>query len=176
MAARSRNKAAQSPNGEMFALIAGAVGFAVDMVGLVCIISGFVTLPAESFLKNNPFALAVISLCSIVYSLLLLLYFIRRKVQRRWHAQRTYLSKDADERWMLTAAYLLWIPIFLVWSIAIWNAGVDAGYQAPGIGMVFLIFCFFGLPLGGTYLCDFVRHFDLALNPEEGWTLEQARK
>lgn len=180
MAGMSRTKTKAKPEapsfpGEIFAFIAGAIGFIVDVVGLVGIISGFVRLPTGSFLESNPFALAVVSLFSVVYSLTLLLYFIRRKVHKRWHAQEAVLSKDADEIWMLMAAYLLWVPIFLIWSIAIWGAGVDAGYHAPMLAVVFVIFCIFGLSLGGGCLCEIVRYFDMALNPGEDLSFEKAR-
>jgi hypothetical protein len=179
MAGASRTKTrrhATNLRGDVFAFIAGAIGFVVDVVGLIGIISGFVTLPTGSFFKHNPFALAVLTLCSVVYSVLLLLYFIRRKVHRRWLSQSTFLSEAADETWMLIAAYLLWVPIFLIWAIAIWTVGADAGYKAPILAVVFVLFCFFARAAGGRYLCETVCYFDMALNPGEGLTIENARK
>ena len=177
MAKKSTAKAvpAQRAGGaELFAFIAGAIGLVVDLVGLTGIIVGFVSLPTGSFLKGSPVTLSIVTLFSLLYSVILFLYFFRIMIRRRWMSQGNLLSEGAEEKSLVTLACLIWVPLILLWSIAIWRAGEEAGYNFL-VAMYFLLFCAFATITGGGLLCEIVKQIDLALNPKTNMDLWIAR-
>jgi hypothetical protein len=180
--AKSEHVAEQQPLGrsaELFALVAGTIGLIVDLVGFVGIVSGFVTIPAASFFGTHPAALAVVTFFGLAYTIILFLYALRVALMRRWFAQNALPAEAEASSFFRGVAQLVWLPLFWLWVVSIWQVGGDAVY--PGETKGFLGFLLFVLAamgsLGGGELCDEASSTaDQVLNPSKHRMVLDARR
>lgn len=165
---------AKNLSSTIFALVAGVVGLIVDVVGLVGIITGFVPLPAGSLFRESPIALGLVTFFSMVYSLLLFLVFLRVYLRKRWITQGNIVTSEAEVELFSIISYLVWIPLFWLWSIVVWKAGVQADYVG-GVAAIFVMFWCIAIAGGGAFLRDTAQLLDTAFNPELTGRIHEAR-
>ena len=149
---------------DIFALTAGLLGFVVDIAALIALLSGALAIPDSTLLGSSPVALAVLSFFSLVYSIILVVYFSRQAFRKRWAGQRWVATLEKEQEASNTIAYLLFIPGFWLWSIVIWRAGAAAGYP-EGLAVPFAFFWLAGMMFGGVFIADTVDTLDIVMNP-----------
>lgn len=111
---------------DKFYLFSGVLGTLASLITLVGFISGLVVPQPSWGFFGDPFVIAILTLTLLVYSLLVLMFFVILSAKRRWER----LSRIPDSRTVATApeaiGNLIGIPAFLIWGIAMaklfWNA------------------------------------------------------
>lgn len=150
--------------GNLFALTAGALGLIVDLAAFVALLSGTIKLPEGNFLADSPVALAVFTYFSMLYSIILILYFGRSLVDQRWRAISWAPNPQVENDAILILAALLWVPAFWLWSVVIWRAGAAAGYPFE-VGSVFVLFWILNMIGGAAALSNGTKTLHRFLNP-----------
>lgn len=164
---------------EVFALVAGSVGLIVDLVAMAGIISGFVSIPATSFLGTHPAALAVVTLFGLIYSNLLFMYALRVALTKRWLAQNVLPAEDQISHFFSVISDVIWLPMFWLWVMAIWQVGSDASYpgEAKSFLAIFLVFIAIGGTIsGGEFTYKSSKTLDEVMNPSNHRLFVEARR
>jgi hypothetical protein len=123
---------------ERFVFVATILGFIVNSITLLQWALGFAYIPSSLGMIANPFVIAIISAPFILVTLVILLYFILRSVENRWIEYGQVPPKKVMQDMVYWIAGMLWIPVSVLWGIAIlrvfWNyydLSLDAGEVFP---------------------------------------------
>ena len=149
---------------DLFALVAGGIGFVVNVVTLLALLSGWVSIPDGSFFKS-PFAFGVITYFIALYSTLLILYFWSSAAAEKFYSPMGIGALQLRNKAVSQLAFLLWVPVFLLWSIVVFDAGQKAGY-VPIVLLPFGLFWFFNVVGCGGVAAEIVELFHKFLHPD----------
>jgi len=120
---------------EKFHFISALVGFIVNIIVLTGFISGAIIPAPEISFWLSPPVISILSYSFLVYTILILLYFIiQYKIGKH---RRKRITTGGDYINLLKGisrfVYLLWIPSILIWSVAMYKLFVPDGGDIPEI-------------------------------------------
>ena len=152
----------------LFTSIIGLIADAITLIGLAAIFT--IPKPQLGF-WGKPEMVAIWTFSLMVYGLVICQFFIIQYARTRWERMEKLPSVKSRKNATLVLGYLLWLPISIIWGIAMINLFGNAhqipindsnASVFPELGLLYFIII---IPFGGFALAQISTFINNFFNP-----------